>query len=473
VPIFSISPKISASVVFVSAMFMTVMDSTIVNVALPSIGRQFHVSTVALDSIVVVYLVSLAVFIPAAGWIGDRFGPKRVLLGAVTLFTVASVMCGLAANVPQLVAFRVLQGIGGGLMIPIGTAILFRTFPPQERAKAAGILMLGTAMAPATGPVLGGLLTTYLSWRWVFFVNLPIGLVVIAFGLGFLDAHRQPRPGAFDLPGFLFSGIGFALVMFALSEGTNLGWGAPVVVGSLLLGGVLLAILVWVELKKDDALLEFRLYANRLFRTATTVSQITLAAMLGTLFIVPLFLQIGLGLDPLQSGLNTFPEAIGVMIGSQFASRWLYARLGPRRLAAGGLSGMAVIMVLLTQISSVEALWWMRVLMFCLGLCVGQAVISTQASAFATITHAQTSHASSLFTSQRQIGSALGVAVLATVLEVVGTVHLVGGRPVANLAAYHATFLVAAGIALVGAAIALTIHDADAAVTMVRRRSRA
>jgi EmrB/QacA subfamily drug resistance transporter len=467
------SEKVSVSVVYVAATFMTIMDTTIVNVALPSIGRQFHARTAALDAVVIGYLVSLAVFIPAAAWLGDRFGSKRVLLTAIAIFTVASVLCGLAATMPQLVVFRVLQGVGGGMMVPVGMAMLFRTFPPEERVRAATLLLVATTIAPASGPLIGGLLTTRLSWRWVFFVNLPIGLVVICFGLAFLGAHRQPRPGAFDLPGFALSGAGFGLLMFGLSEGSDIGWGSPLALGSIVVGALLVAALVRVELSKPDGLLELRLYANRLFRTASTVSQIALGAFLGVLFILPLMLQTGLGLNPLHSGLSTFPEAVGGMVGSQFAGRLLYPRLGPRRMAAGGLVGMAVVMTLLTRISSPGDMWWLRLFMFCLGLCVAQVVVSTQAAAFATVSHAHTSHASSLFNSQRQLGSAAAVALLATVLGAVGPVHIVGGHPVAHLAAYHVAFLTAAAMALCASGLALTIHDADARATMVRRRSKA
>src|SRR5271156_1211814 len=220
-PAIRINPKISVSVVFVAAMFMNIMDITIVNVALPSIGKQFGVSEAALDSVAVGYLVSLAVFIPAAGWIGDRFGSKRILLLAIAIFTGASVLCGLAGSLSELVFFRVIQGVGGGMLTPVGMAMLFRTFPPEERVRASSILTVPTAVAPALGPVVGGLLVTDLSWRWVFFVNLPIGLAAFTFGLIFLDEHRQPHPGRFDLPGFLLSGIGFALVMFGVSEGPD------------------------------------------------------------------------------------------------------------------------------------------------------------------------------------------------------------------------------------------------------------
>lgn len=472
-PLARINPKISVSVVFVAAMFMNIMDITIVNVAIPSIGRDFRVSEVALDSVAVGFLVSLAVVIPAAGWLGDRFGSKRILLLAIALFTGASALCGMADSLSELVLFRVVQGVGGGMLTPVGMAMLFRTFPPAERVRASSILTIPTALAPALGPVLGGLLVTDLSWRWVFFVNVPIGIAAFAFGLAFLEPHRQPEPGRFDLPGFLLSGIGFALVMFGVSEGPDRGWASREILGSIAAGALLLSWMVVYELRTTEPLLKLRLYANRLFCSTSVVIMIAMAGFLGVLFAAPLFFQIALGLSPLQSGLSTFPEAIGVMVGAQLASRLLYPRIGPRRLVSSGLVGVAVSAALMTQIGSVSELWWMRLLMFAMGLSMANVIVPSQAAAFATISPADTGNASSLFNSQRQLGSALGVALMTTVLGAVGTTHLVDGHPAANLAAYHAAFLVAAGVALVGALAALTIRDADAAATMVRSpRSR-
>jgi EmrB/QacA subfamily drug resistance transporter len=472
-PMIRMNPKISVSVVFVAAMFMNIMDITIVNVALPSIGRQFNVSETALDSVAVGYLVSLAVFIPAAGWLGDRFGSKRILLLAIALFTGASALCGVAGSLSELVLFRVIQGVGGGMLTPVGMAMLFRTFPPEERIRASSILTVPTAVAPALGPVLGGLLVTALSWRWVFFVNVPIGIGAFVFGLLALEPHRQPHPGRFDLPGFLLSGIGFASLMFGVSEGPNRGWDSGEILGSIAVGLILLGWMVFVELRTSQPLLKLRLYGNRLFRSTSTVIMIAMAAFLGVLFAAPLFFQIALGLSALRSGLNTFPEAIGVMVGAQIATRLIYPRTGPRRLVVAGLVGVAASTALMSLIGFNTDLWWMRVLMFTMGLSMAQVIVSSQAASFATISPADTGYASSLFNSQRQLGSALGVALVTTVIAAVGATHVVAGHPEANLAAYHAAFLVASGIALVGALVALTIADRDAAATMVRRRPRA
>src|SRR5208282_1201452 len=189
--------KIVVGVVFVSAMFMNIMDITIVNVALPTIGRDFAIPPTAVDGVVIAYLVSLAVFIPASGWLGDRFGGKRVMLAAIVVFTTASALCGLASSLDELVAFRILQGAGGGMLAPVGMAMLFRVFPPAERIRASAILTVPTTFAPALGPVLGGLLVTDLSWRWVFYVNVPIGAAALLFGALFLQSVPQAKPGRF------------------------------------------------------------------------------------------------------------------------------------------------------------------------------------------------------------------------------------------------------------------------------------
>ncbi|MBV9661183.1 MAG: MFS transporter, partial [Acidimicrobiales bacterium] len=210
--------KIAVAVVFVSAMFMNIMDTTIVNVALPTIGRDFHVRPDSVDTVAIGYLVSLAVFIPVSGWLGDRLGGRRVLLASVVVFTVASALCGIAQNLAELVAFRVVQGVGGGLMVPVGMALMFRTYPPAERVRASSILVVPTALAPALGPVLGGVFVTELSWRWVFFVNLPIGVAAWIFGMLFLDRHRSDGAGRLDLVGFVLSAAGLGLAMYGVSE---------------------------------------------------------------------------------------------------------------------------------------------------------------------------------------------------------------------------------------------------------------
>jgi EmrB/QacA subfamily drug resistance transporter len=465
-----ISQKVAVGVVFVSAMFMSIMDATIVNVALPTIGREFHVSPTAVDSIAISFLVSLAVFIPASGWLGDKFGGKRVLLTAIVIFTVASALCGIATSIGELVAFRVLQGAGGGMLAPVGMAMLYRVFPPEERVRAAAILTVPTTLAPALGPVLGGLLTTDLSWRWVFYVNLPIGAAAFLFGVMFVRESRERDPGRFDVAGFLLSGIGLGLLMYGVSEGPVKGWHSADVLGAIAAGAVLLVIMVAVELRTPEPMVNLRLLGNRLFRSSSGVMVLSSIAFLGTLYVISLYFQDGRGLSPLGSGLSTFPEALGVMGGAQLATRWLYPRFGPRRHITGGLVGVAISIGLLALLGPGTSLWWARLLMLALGLAMAQVFVPVQAAAFATITREATGRASTMFNTVRQLGGAIGVAVLTTAIVAVGPVHIVGGHQVANLTAYRVAFLVAAAAALLGTACSLRIRDSDAASTMPGRK---
>jgi len=467
-----INQKVAVSVVFVAAMFMSIMDVTIVNVALPTIGRDFHVSPTAVDSISIGFLVSLAVFIPASGWLGDRFGGKRILLAAIVVFTGASALCGLATSLGELVAFRVLQGVGGGMLAPVGMAMLFRVFPPEERIRASSILTVPTTLAPALGPPLGGLLVTDLSWRWVFYVNVPLGALAFTFGLIFLRSVPMSEPGRFDLPGFLLSGLGLGLLMYGVSEGPVKGWHSADVLATIAAGAVLLALMVVVELRVTAPIVDLRLLANRLFRSTNGVMILASIAFLGSLYAISLYYQDGRGLTALNSGLSTFPEAIGVMAGAQLAARYLYPRLGPRRHITIGLVGVALTIGLLAVLGPGSSLWWPRLLMFALGLAMGQVFVPLQAAAFATITPAATGKASTMFNALRQLGGAVGVAILTTFIVLVGPVHVVAGHPVANLTAYRVAFLIGAAFALLAIPCALTIRDSDAARTIPPRRRR-
>ena len=465
-------PKVSVCVVFVAAMFMSIMDSTIVNVALPALSRQFDVPTTSIDAVVVGYLVSLAVVIPLSGWLGDRWGTKRVFLLALALFSLASALCGLAQSLPMLIGFRVLQGLAGGALTPVGTTMLYRAYPPEERVAVSRILTIPMVIAPASGPVIGGFLVQQLSWRWVFYVNVPIGLATFLFGLFFLwQDHLRRTVGRFDPVGFLLAGSGLALVMYALTEGPTSGWSSPGILVSAFAGLLLLGLFVLVELRVKEPMLDLRLLKDRLFRVTNLVTLFSGAGFLGVLFVAPLFLQEARGDSALVSGLTTFPEAIGVILSTQLVAR-LYPSIGPRRLVAAGLAGVAIIVSLFCFIDLDTDLWLMRSLMFLTGAGMAFTFTSTPAAAFATISPAATGKASALYNAQRQLGSALGVALASTVLGLVGPVVAgAHGSVQPNITAYHAAFLTAAVLALIAAGTALFIHDRDAAATMQRKQN--
>jgi EmrB/QacA subfamily drug resistance transporter len=345
-------------------------------------------------------------------------------------------------------------------------AMLYRTFPPAERVAVGRILMFATILVPASGPVLGGFLIENFSWRWAFYVNIPVGLIAFAIGLLFLREHREPAPGRFDLPGFVLGGAGLGLVMFALSEGPQRGWSSAPIVASGLFGILALTAFVIVELRVPTPMVQLRLLRNNLFRTTLTVAFFASAAFIGTLFLVPLFLQVVRGASPLDAGLTTFPEAIGVIVSTQIVAR-LYPRVGPRRLMAGGLVWMATVIALLATFGIAGDPWLIRALMFGVGFGMAYVFLPNQAASLATISRADTGRATTFTNIQRQVGAALGVAVLSSVLAATGS----GGA--GDPSAYRAAFFAAAGFALLASLLALRVPDAEAAETMVvRGRSR-
>jgi EmrB/QacA subfamily drug resistance transporter len=333
--------------------------------------------------------------------------------------------------------------------------------------RAAKILVIPTAVAPAMGPVLGGLLVDQLSWRWVFLVNVPIGIAAFAFGLRYLREQESECVGRFDLAGFVLAGLGLGMLMYALSEGSSDGWGSPVILGAVALSLSALTALVVTELRISSPMLDLRLFCNRLFRQSNIVMMFAFGGFFGVLFVFPLLMQDGLGLSALQSGLNTFPEALGVMLSSQVLVTRLYPTVGPRRLMAGGAVAVSVAAVVLGTIGLSTNLWLVRLLMLGLGFSMANVFLPAQTAAFATISPAETGQASSLFNATRQTAGALGVAVLGTILVSVGiTQRTAAGVVEPHLLAYHLAFFTAAGLTVFGAIFALRVHDDDAASTM-------
>jgi EmrB/QacA subfamily drug resistance transporter len=459
--------------VFVSGLFMDLLDATIVNVALPTLSQQFDAPPTTVEWVVTGYLLALGVFIPISGWAGDRFGTKRVFMFALALFTVGSALAAEAWSIESLIAFRILQGAGGGMLTPVGTAMLFRAFPPAERAKAAVILNIPIVLAPASGPILGGFLTEYYDWPWIFRINIPVGLLALAFAGLALREHREEKPGRLDLPGLALSTSAMASLLYALAEAGAHGFDDTRVVSFGLAGLVLLTAFCIVELRMDEPMIDLRLLGNRMFRTANSVLTVSFMAFAGALFLLPLLLQSAMGLSPFQSGLTTFPMAIGVVTMSQVAGR-MYPVVGPRRMMTVGLIGAACSALLMLTVDLDTSQWWIRLFMFIRGMSFGLLLVPMQAATFATIRTEDMGRASSIYSSARQVAMSFGVALLATVVSSrLSHYGATLGDPATAtdaVRAFHDGFVAAAVLSLIGAAAAFFfIRDSDAASTMRQR----
>ena len=463
------SPQRAVSIAYVTALFMTAVDMQIVNVALPTLSRDFNASLTDVQWTVIVYLLTLAVVIPASGWIGDRVGTKRTFLFALALFTAASALCGVADSLPELIAARALQGVGGGMLTPTGTSMLYRAYGPERRAKVARTLILPILIGPAAAPILGGVLTQTLSWRWVFLLNVPIGIAMLVYGYLFVPEHQPSPSGRLDVTGMLLSGLGLSALLYAISEGSVVGWAAPQILVTGLGGIAMLGVFARDSRRKRDPILRVGLLREPLLRSTNIVFVLTTGIFLASLYLTPIFLQEVLHQSPIASGATTFVEAIGVGVAAQTLGR-LYPFFGPRVMAGFGAAALSVYMALFLLVEPGTNLWFVRALMFFGGVGNAGVFLSLQTSMFTHISSEDTGHASAIYNTVRQSSIALDIAVLTTV------VAGVGGE---GLAAFHAAYLAGAILVAIGCVLAWALINTDAArSTMIRpasarRRERA
>lgn len=465
--------KYIVAMLAVFAIFMELLDSTVVNVAVPTLQRDFDVPTAStIQWVITGYLLSLAVFIPISGWAGDRFGTKKVFMFALAVFTGASGLCALAWSIESLIAFRILQGVGGGMLSPVAFSTLWRAFPPAERSRAAGIMVVPAAVAPASGPIIGGLLLKYLSWHWIFIVNVPIGVIALVITFFYLKEHTEPNPGRFDPYGFALSASGLASLLYALAQAGEHGFGDARVLAFGIAGLALIATFVVVELRMKEPMLDVRIFKNALFRACNLAWLVTMFAFGSMIFLLTLELQAERGLSALESGFVVFTMAIGVMLIAQPASR-IYRVVGPRRMIGFGLALSGATYLGLAFVDLGTSVWTLRALMFFRGLGFGMVLVPLQAATYATVSPAETGRATAVYNAASQFASSLGVAVAASLLTSRLAHHdAVLGNPATTagaLDAFQDSFLVLGIISLVGVGVALLISDRAAAPTMNTR----
>jgi EmrB/QacA subfamily drug resistance transporter len=410
--------KVLISVIF--GIFMIILDTTVVNVAFQTIRGEYNTSLNNSQWIISIYVLALGIGTPMSGYLADRFGIKRMYVGGLATFVLGSLLCGLAPTLSSsiwlLVAARALQGLGGGIAQPLGSALLFSTFPPKEQGLALGIFGIALVAAPALGPILGGLLVDQGHWRWIFFINIPIGIVGVTLATRFLRERWPEKKPALDPLGLLTSIVGFGAVLYAASIAADQGWTSPAVLTWFAVGGVALALFTLIELfVAKEPLLNLRLFAIPAFLTASLIGYVTVIGLFGAEFLMPVYLQALRGRNALQTGLILLPIAITSGIITPIAGR-LYDRIGPRVLVVTGFLILLINTWQLAQIEAATPIGWIMFLLALRGAALGFTIQTTFATALAAVPRSALARGSSLINGTRFVIQSIGVAVLATVL---------------------------------------------------------
>jgi EmrB/QacA subfamily drug resistance transporter len=403
--------------VVILGMIMSILDTTIVNVALRTLGHDLHSPISQVQWVVTGYLLSLGAVIPVTGWASRRFGAKRVYLVSLVLFTAGSAACGLSNSLVGLVVFRVLQGAGGGMIMPVAQLIMAQVAGPKRMGRVMGIVSMPAMLAPIFGPVLGGVILENLHWSWIFFVNVPVGVVAFALAWRMLPQTDSGEAGSLDVLGLALLPAGAAAVVFGFSElGSGATLGSAIVLAPLL-GGLVLTVVFCVHaLRIERPLLDIRLYANKVFAGASFTTFGLGAALFGAMILVPLYYQEVRGESVINTGLLNAPQGIGALIAMPIAGR-LTDRFGGGRVALCGVSLLCLSTLPLAFVGANTSIVGLSGLLVIRGVSIGLSFMPAMTAAFASMRPEQLSDATPQINVLMRLGSAIGVAILAVVLQ--------------------------------------------------------
>ena len=434
------SQPLRVTLVVATAFFMEMFDSTVIVTALPTMARDFHTSVVSLSLGLTAYMLSTAVLLPASGWIADRFGPRRVFCSATLVFILSSVWCGLSQTMTSFIVARSVQGIGAALMSPVGRLLVLRATPKDQLVRIMNLMTIPALTGPVLGPPIGGLITTFASWRWCFFINVPIGLGILYFMLTrtHSDSERITKP--FDRTGFILNGLSFASLIYGLEELAD-HWPGNMRCYALLAFG---AVMGWLAIRHarraDHPIVDLHPLSVRSFRVCTLggggLFRLTIMA---PVFLLPLMFQVGMGMTAFQSGLTVLAHPAGDLLAKSITSQSIH-RLGFRRilLLTGGT--FAVCVCLFALFTPQTPTLWIVMLLFVSGVLRSLQMGGLSSLQFADIPPEHMTHASTLSGISMQVQRAFGIAFAAILLNVAASLHASGTQGLV-LADFHISFV--------------------------------
>ncbi len=404
--------------VIVLGSIMSILDTTIVNVALDTLARELHATLSSIQWVVTGYMLSLAAVIPVSGWASRRFGAKNVWLFSVLMFTLGSALCGLATSTPELIAFRVLQGVGGGMILPVGQMMMASAAGPKNMARVTAITGVPTMLAPILGPTIGGAILQVTTWRWIFFVNVPIGVIAIVAGLKLIHRSSRDRSAEpLDFIGLVLMSTGLPLLTYGLAEIGTVGTvDSTRVIIPAIAGLALIAAFVWHALRAKRPLLQLHLYSRPTFSSASASMFLLGAGMFGSMILFPLYWQEVRGFDVIKTGLLSAPQGLGMAIMMPFAAR-LVGRYGGGLLALIGVGITTLFTVPLAMIGAHTSIVFVSATMFLRGSGMALAFVPIMTAAFASLHRSELSDATPQLNVLMRVGGSIGTAALAVVLE--------------------------------------------------------
>jgi EmrB/QacA subfamily drug resistance transporter len=459
--------------VVVLGAIMAILDATIVNVAIPTLGRDFGTSISTIQWVMTGYLLAFASVIPLTGWTSERFGAKPVFIASLLLFMAGSTLAGSAWSIESLIAFRVLQGFGAGLIMPVGQTILARAAGPQRIGRVMSVVGVPMLLGPIFGPVIGGAIVDAISWRWIFFVNLPVGAAAVTLAWRLLPAPA-PRASAaprLDLLGLALLSPGVAIFVYGMSEAGASGGFGPRAVAGIAAGLALVALFVRHAFRRGhNALLDVSLFARRGFAAAAGTNLLVGIALFGALILLPLYYQLVRGESPLSTGLLLMPQGLGAALAMPIAGK-LTDEIGARVVIPVGIVLALAGTAAYTQVGAHTSYVYLAVALFVIGLGLGATIMPSMAVAYQTVAREAVAHATSAINVIQRIAGSIGTALLAVVLQhEIDTAHSRSAPALAD--AFGTTFWVAFGLvatALVPALLLPRLHarpqaDAEKAV---------
>lgn len=413
------------------ALFMENLDASIITTALPVMAQSLQAPPLQLNLAITAYVFSIAIFIPLSGWLADKFGARRIFCAAVVTFMIGSLLCGLALNLPMLIIARIIQGLGGAMMVPVGRLVLLRTVPKSELVSAMAWVTIPALVGPVVGPLLGGLIVTYTDWRWIFFVNLPIGTLGLYLGLKFIGDFREPHPAKFDSRGFMLIAAGLSGLVFGLEALSHNFLPLPWISLLMLTGAGGLLTYRWHAMRHHAPIINLRLFRHATFLLTALGGFLFRVGVGGLPFLLPLLFQLGFGLSPLQSGLLTFASAVGALFMKTLAGQILkYYGFRTTLIVNAILSGLSIAAVILFQADT--PYWIMAAVLLLGGFSRSLQFTSLNTLIYADVGDKEMSGATAVASMLQQLSTSLGVSLAAMALSAtVGPHHESINLPVA------------------------------------------